>query len=189
MKLFYPFILLFSSLIIASCSSVKVTSDSDKTTDFSKYQTYSFLGWQKESDKILNDFDKKRMREAFKEEFQKRNLKYVEKGGDMAVSLFLVVNKETSTTAYTDYYGGYGGRYRYGSYGWGMGMGSSTTTYSESDYLKGTMVMDVFDEKAGELIWQGVATKTVEENSAKREKSIPKAVTALMSKFPIQPVK
>ncbi|MCG8307750.1 MAG: DUF4136 domain-containing protein [Cytophagales bacterium] len=177
-------IFLFTVCIsILGCSGIKVTTDSEKSTDFSKYKSFSFLGWQDDSDKILNDFDKKRIRDAFKDEFKKRDLKYKESDGDMTISLFLVVNKETSVTAYTNYYGGGGyGRYRRYGYGWG---GSSTTSYSENDYLKGTLVMDVFDEKTGDQIWQGVAVKTVEEKPEKREKSIPKTITALMKKFPV----
>lgn len=169
-------------VLLTNCSSIKVTSDSEKDTDFSPYKTYSFLGWQNESDKVMNEFDKKRMRDAFTGEFQKRNLKFVEEGGDMSVSLFIVISKETSVTAYTNHYGGGYGRYnRYGG-GWG---GSSSTSYSENDYLKGTMVMDVFDEKSGDQIWQGVAKGTIQEKPEKREKSIPKTVGALMNKFPI----
>jgi len=178
---------LIIGILLSSCSTIKVTADMDKTVDFSQYKTYSFLGWQKESDQLMNEFDKKRIHEAFGAEFDKRGLKYVESGGDMAVSLFLVMSQETSVTAYSDYYGmgGYGRYNRYG-YGWG---GSSTTTYSESDYLKGTLVMDAFDEKTGDQIWQGIATGTVTENPEKRERSIPKNVAALMSKFPVEPVK
>ena len=176
------FIVLFG-VLLANCSSVKVTSDSEKTTDFTQYKSYSFLGWQNDSDKIMNDFDKKRMHDAFKSEFQNRNLKFVEKGGDMSISLFIVVSKETSVTAYTNHYGG-GGYGRYNRYGGGWG-GSSTTSYSENDYLKGTMVMDAFDEQSGEQIWQGVAKGTVQEKPEKREKSIPHTVSALMKKFPI----
>jgi len=173
------------ALILSSCSSVKVTTDQAKDADFSQYKTYSFLGWQKDSDKIMNDMDKTRMHDAFKKEFAVRGLEYVSEGADMAISLYLVVNQETSTTAYTNYYGGYGGRYsRYGS-GWGGGYAS--TTYSESDYLKGTLVMDTFDEKSGKQVWQGIATSTVQENPQKREKSIPLNVAALMKEFPIAP--
>ena len=184
-QLRFYIVVIISISMFFGCSSVKVTTDSEKHTDFSKYETYSFLGWQENSDKIMNEFDKKRMREAFKNEFDKRNLKYVEEGGDMAISLFIVVSEETSTTAYTNYYGGYGGRYsRYGRGGWGGG--HSNTTYSQEDYLKGTLVMDVFDEKSGDMIWQGVATRTVQEKPEKRDKSIPKTVGALMNKFPVK---
>jgi len=178
---------LLIGILLSSCSTVKVTADMDKTVDFSQYKTFSFLGWQNDSDQIMNEFDKKRLQDAFGDELDKRGLKYVESGADMAVSLFLVVSQETSVTAYTDYYGG-GGYGRYNRYGYGWG-GSSTTTYSENDYLKGTLVMDVFDEETGNQIWQGIATGTMTENPEKRETTIPKNVAALMSKFPIEPIK
>ncbi|MCK5700867.1 MAG: DUF4136 domain-containing protein [Cyclobacteriaceae bacterium] len=186
MKKIYVFPVLILAIFLSSCASVKVTSDQEAGTDFSPYKTFTFLGWQDDSDKIMNEFDRKRMRDAFTAEFAKRDLQMVSEGADMTVSLYLVVSKETSTTAYTNYYGGYGGRY--GRYGGGWGGGSASTTYTESDYLKGTLVMDVFDEKSGQQIWQGIATGTVNEKPAKREKSIPYAVSALMKKFPIDPV-
>ena len=169
-----------------SCSPVKVVTDQDKTVDFSQYKTYSFLGWQNDSDQIMSEFDKKRMHEAFLSEFTARGLEFVKEGGDMAVSLFIVVDQKTSVTAYTDYYGS--GGYGYRRYGGGWGYGYSTTTYSESDYLQGTLVMDVFDTTSKDQVWQGVATSTVTEDPSKRETSIPKKVAALMKEFPV-PVK
>jgi hypothetical protein len=186
----YAFPVLILAFFLSSCATIKVTSDQDKETDFSLYKTFSFLGWQDNSDKIMNEFDMKRMRDAFNAEFAKRDLQMLSEGADMTISLYLVVSKETSTTAYTNYYGGMGGRYgRYGGgWGGGYGGGSASTTYTESDYLKGTLVMDVFDEKSGQQIWQGIATGTVNEKPEKREKSIPHAISALMKKFPIDPV-
>jgi len=185
MKNISLFSLLILGILLASCSSIKVVSDTDKTVDFSKYETYSFLGWQENSDKILNDFDKKRIRDAFISEFEARGMKYVNENGDMAVSLFIVVDQKTTTTAYTNYYGGgYGG---YSRYRGGWGYGSASTTYSESDYMEGTLVMDVFDGTTKDQVWQGIATATVAENPDKREKSIPKKINALMKKFPVQP--
>ena len=163
----------------------KVTTDVDESVDFTKYDSYQFLGWQDGSDNVMNDFDKKRMRDAFQSELKSRNLKLAESDGSLAISLYVVVTKETSTTAYTSYHGGTG----YGRRGRGWGNGYSTTSYSESDYLKGTLVMDVFDSETKELIWQGVATGTVNEKPEKREKSIPKMIKKLMKKFPIKPAK
>lgn len=172
--------------VITACSSIKVTTDFDKTADFSNYNSASFLGWQDDSDKLLNDLDKQRIRTAFKNELENRGIELVKDGGDMAISLFLVVDHKTSTTAYTNYYGGAG--YGYRRAGWGWGGGHATTTYSESDYLQGTLVVDVFDASQKELVWQGVGTATVQEKPQKREKSIPKAVNAIMKSFPIAPI-
>ncbi len=173
--------------ILSSCSSVTVVSDVDKTVDFSQYKTYSFLGWEKHSGDKLSDFDKKRFKDSFANEFAARGLKHVESGGDMEISLFIVVDQKTSTTAYTDYYStGYRGYRRYGG-GWGSGY--ATTSYSETDYLEGSLVMDVFDGSSKEQVWQGVAKATVTEDPQKREKTIPRNVSALMSKFPIKKMK
>ncbi len=184
MKTLLTFIISLSFVI---ANAQKVTIDIDEATDFSKYSSYQFLGWQDESDKIMTDFDKKRMRDAFQEELDARNLKGVDSNADMAISLYIVVNQKTSTTAYTNYHGGTGYGYRRGGRGWGNGY--STTSYSENDYLEGTLVMDVFDAESKELIWQGVATGTVKEKPEKREKSIPKSVAKLMKKFPIAKTK
>lgn len=171
---------------ISSCSTVKVVADVDKNVDFSVYKTYSFLGWQDDSDKLLNDLDKKRVRDAFANEFNAREMSFVENNGDLDITLYFVVDQKTSTTAYTDYYGG--GYRGYSRYGGGWGNGYATTTYSESDYLVGTLVMDVFDGTSKEQVWQGIATSTIAENPAKREKTIPSKIKALMNKFPV-PVK
>jgi len=168
----------------------QVKSDYDKNANFSEYKTYTFGGWVKDSDKILTDFDKKRITDALSNEFSSRGMSYVESGGDAVITLFIVVNQKTSTTAYTNFNGGMG---YYGRRGWGMGYGgmglSATTTYNQNDYLEGTFVVDMYDSKSKELIWQGIITSVVKENPEKREKSIPKKVKKLMKKFPVKPMK
>lgn len=183
----------FAILLMAGCSSVKVHSDQDDSVDFSQFKTFQFLGWAEESDKILNDLDKDRIQKAFAAEFDKRNLKYVESNGDMAVSLFIVVDKKTSVTAYTNHMGtggwGYGAGWGwYGGYG-GIGMGTSTTTYSENDYLEGTLVLDVYDTDSKKMIWQSVGQKTIEENPKNRERNVAYVAEKIMKPFPIEPVK
>jgi hypothetical protein len=164
----------------------QVKSDYDKDTDFTKYKTYTFAGWQKDCEKQLTEFDQKRITDALKAEFENRGLTLVDKMGDAKVSIYIVLQKETSTTAYTDYTGGLG----YGPrWGWGAGMGSATTTYSQNDYTVGTLVVDMYDEDSKKLVWQGVIQSTVKEKPKQREKSIPKNIRKLMRDFPVNPKK
>lgn len=175
--------------ILSSCgSSVDVVSDHDASVDFTKYKTYSYLGWSKNSDQLINDFDKRRIESAFAYEFERRGMKYVLAEGDVEVSLFLVTEQKTAVTAYTDYYGGHYGGYRYGGYPGGWGMGMSTTTYQASDYAVGTLVCDVFDGKEKRLVWQSVGSKTIENSSVERDKSIPAAIAKIMAPYPVQPI-
>lgn len=181
-------LLLLAFVAATNLAFAQVKSDYDKKADFAKYKTYAFAGWQKDSDKQLNDFDKKRILEALKSEFDARGMSLVETGADATISIFVVLDNKTSTTAYTNYTGGMG--YGMGR-GWGMGyggmgMGSATTTYSKDDYTEGTLVVDMYDEAGKSLVWQGVITKTVKEKPEKREKSIPKNIAKLMKEYPVE---
>jgi hypothetical protein len=184
--------LILAVVIMASCSGVKVTSDYDKTVDFTKFKTYSYYGWTEESDQILNRFDKERIENAFGDEFEKRNLKFVEKDGDLIVSLFIVVEQKTSKTAYTNHFntgglGYYDYDYDYGV-GWGgMDMGTSTTQFNERQYEVGTLVCDVFSSESKKMIWQGIGEGTVDADPKSNETGIPKVVAAIMAKFPVEP--
>ncbi len=181
---------LFLVVLFAGQLYAQVKSDYDKKADFTKYKTYTFKGWEKNSDKILNDFDKKRILEAFRDELDAREMTKDDNSPDVAITLYIVVDNKTSTTAYTNYNGGMG--YGVGRWGWGMGMGgmaSSTTTYSEDDYKQGTLVVSFYDESSKNLVWQGVLTKVVNEKPEKRDKSIPKNVKKLMKRYPVKPMK
>lgn len=183
----------FSIILLGSCSTVKFNSQKDGDVDFSKFKTMSYYGWTKESDSILNEFDKKRIESAFAQEFKDRGLTFVEKGGDLIVSLFIVVDQKTGTTAYTNHYGaggpyGYYGGYRYGAR-WGWGMGYATTSYSEYDYMVGTLVCDVFDAETKNLIWQGTVSGQIDDNPKNRERNIPRIAKELMKRYPVKPIK
>ncbi len=179
------------AFIFSGCSSIKVTADYDGSVDFTKYKTYSYIGWTEKSDVIINEFSKRRLEAAFASEFNNRNMKYVLADGDIEVSLFLVAEQKTAVSAYTDYYGGYGGYGYYGmsvgggyGYGpaWGWGAGHSSTSYHEYDYTDGTLVCDVFDGAEKKLIWQSVASGTLGDNPS--SKSIIQTVKKIMSLYP-----
>ncbi|MEA1898720.1 MAG: DUF4136 domain-containing protein, partial [Bacteroidota bacterium] len=89
---------------------------------------------------------------------------------------------------------GYGGYYGYGPrYGWGpgYGMGNSTTTYNEYNYTVGTLIIDIYDAKAEQLIWESVGSKTItqDQDSAAKEQNIKKTANQMMYKYPVKPVK
>ena len=108
-------IVLMFCVFFYDTASAQVTYDYDKEADFTKYKTYSFGGWQEDSDKLINDLDKKRILESFKSEFTQRGMEYVLGDADVVVTLFIVIDEKTSTTAYTDYMGaGMGYGYGYG---------------------------------------------------------------------------
>lgn len=169
--------------LLASCSPVTVIADTDSETDFSRYRTFSFLGWQADSDQQLDEEDKQILYEAFEKEFNARGLTYVEQGGDMDVSLFIVFNERSAVSAYNRYTGTAHGAYDLYDSGWAYGYGN--TKYSQRAYQVGTLVMDAFDGKTKKQIWQGTVQSKVTADRASRARSIPKKVGLLMKKFPV----
>ena len=170
---------------IFSCSNVTFTADYDKEADFTKYKTLSYYGWAKDSDKIINEFDRQRIEGAFATEFMKRGIELKQTGGDIVVSLFIVLDEKSGTTAYTTHVGT--GGWGYGP-GWGWGMGYSTTNYQDYQYTVGTMVCDVFDAGTKKLVWQGVVSGNIDDNPNSRERNIPRVVQEMMKKYPVKPI-
>jgi hypothetical protein len=176
-------IMLSGNMIIA-----QVKSEYDKTVDFTKFKTFTFKGWQKDSDKQIDDIDKKRVEDAFKAELGSRGLTRDDDHPDLSITLYIVIEEKTSISSYDQYHGGLGYD---GGRGWGlgykgMGTGSANTTFEEEDYKQGTLVIDFYDEQSKKLIYQGTFNSKINENSKKRDKSIPKNVGKLMKKYPVK---
>lgn len=49
----------------SSLSYSQISSEYDKSVDFSNYKTFTFAPWQAGSDKVLNDIDKNTLETAF----------------------------------------------------------------------------------------------------------------------------
>lgn len=168
-------------------SMAQVSYNFDKETDFNQYKTYSFLGWQKNSGELINDLDKQTLFDAFKSEFAKRGMQYVKEGGEMMVSLYLVIQEKQQVEAYTNYTGSYGLARPWG-YGAGMIGGTANTTVNTYDYQEGTLVMDCYDETTKKLLFQGTYKGVIQAKAQKRDKTIPKNVSKLMKNYPVKPV-
>jgi hypothetical protein len=61
-------------------------------------------------------------------------------------------------------------------------MGTSTTTSTE--YVVGTLLVDIFDAKGKNLIWRGVAQDELSNKTEKNIKKVAKATDKLFKDFP-----
>ena len=184
---------IFIITILSSCSSFKVDSDVDNTIDFTQFRTFEYWGWAEDSDQVLNRFDKERIESSFAEEARKRGMSRVKSNGDVIASLFVVGQVKTQQTAHTTTMGrgGMGGMNRHGMRqpGWGWSAAHSTTVINESQYLEGTLVIELYDQKDKKLIWQAVGTKRVRDDRQRRAEEIPLFIAAIMKKYPVDPRK
>lgn len=172
---------------MTSCSGVKVVTDLNKNADFSSYKTYNFMGWQDADSELFTKSDLKLIQDSFLSEFERRGIKPGNANADMQVSCYFVTGTETAYSGYNDYVGGRSSGYNHYYTGWGVGY--SGTSSKQRSKLVGTLIMNVYDGKTKDQIWQSVATGNVNENpKTDRSKLIPGKVSSVMRKFPIRPL-
>ena len=94
------------TLSVSYVSRGQVTTDYDKSVDFTKYMTFDFAGWQEGTTERLNQLDAERILIALTKDLNGRGIFMDGSTPKMIMVLFLVVDHKTSTTAYTNYTGG-----------------------------------------------------------------------------------
>ena len=181
---FLPVLLLL--LFISSCSSVQVSSDYDKGTNFSEYKTYAYF--KEGIDKVkLNDLDKKRILNAIDQELAAKGFIKTDENPQLLVNIFTKSQQEVNITNNNNYPYFYA---PYGYYGWGYSPywgGSNTTTVSTS--VEGKLYIDMIDVQKKVLIWQGVGTGYIDNarTPEKKEQKIQEFVQSILANFPPQP--
>ena len=145
---------------VASAQSVH--TEHDPSFNLSAYRTYH---WAKTDPVQGNDILNERIMSEVDAAMARRG--WTKAPADQA-DLAVVVNVTTQPQQKLEtFYTGWGG------WGWG-GWGPVETTVHT--YLKGTMVVDLFDAKTKKLVWRGVATETVSDNPAKNAERINKSI-------------
>jgi hypothetical protein len=157
-----------TGLVLAS-----LNTDYDKSVDFGKYHTYSWIGV-----KAVDDIWSRRIQDDVNQALSAKGWTLATGGGDAAVSaLGSSKNVQSLNTFYDGMGGGWGWRR-----GWGGGMGEATTTVENTPV--GTLVVDIFDGKTKKLIWRATSSETLSNNQDKNDKKLEKDVTDMFKKFP-----
>jgi len=170
-KLLLPILIL---LIAASCATVNVSSDFDKTATFPAYKTYAFT--PEALNLNIEELNRKRILTAVENELSLKGFTKSE-NPDVLIDIKVTGEKKQTATATTS--GGYGYGYRYG---WGGG-----TTYVNYDsYTEGTVFINMIDASKKEVVWQGRGVGTIDPTASaeKREKNINYAVKQIFTKYP-----
>ena len=168
------FVLMGMMLLFAgNLSAQQVKTDYDRSANFGKYKTYS---WEqvKTQDPLYVD----RIKSAVNAALAAKGWTQVASGGDASIiAIEMTQNQQTLNTFYDGFGGGWGWR-RFG----GGGFGEATTT--TETYKVGTLVVDLFQTKSEKLIWRGVSSDTLSNNSDKNIKNLNKGVEKMFKQFP-----
>lgn len=157
-------------LFLASCSTVKVTTDYDTKTDFNTYKTFAF--YKKGIDKVaISDIDKRRILRAIESEMLQKGMTK-SKNPDIIVNIFAKSVKKVNV--YNNY-----------NYFWRPWYYGPNFATQMSQYNEGTLFVDIIDNKKKELVWQGIGSGAlVMNNAAKKDARIKEFVAKIMEKYP-----
>jgi Domain of unknown function (DUF4136) len=172
-------------LLLAATSALgqDVRYNFDKDTDFSKFKTYKWVVLK--DAKQLDDLVDKQIKTAVDAQLATKGLtKTDDDKADLYIGYQAGVGQEKQFTSYSSGWGYGGGWYGGGWYGGPGGM--STTTGQTSTIYKGQLALDMYDSSHHDLVWRGVASKTIDPKAKpdKQEKNLNKAVAKLLKDYP-----
>ena len=178
-------IVFLSTLILFFATSSAFAQDVrynfDKNINFSKFKTYKWVILKDAP--TANDLVTKQLKDAVDAELATKGLTKI---NDDTANLFIGyqagVGQEKQFTSFSSDWGYGGGWYRGGWYGPGGG----TTTGSTSTIYVGQLVLDMYDSANRDLVWRGVASKTLDSKAKpdKQQKNLAKAVKKLLKNYP-----
>ncbi len=169
-------------LVVSSCSGLKVAQHFDEEIDFTQHKTFFIMPPDPFIDLHVNKYDKELLIHYIAEEMKARGYKQNEATGDLVVNMSLIMNDKTGFTNYNQYYHMSGYRF---VYTWGYGYSGG---YYQYTIKKGTLIIDVFDNRLKKLAWQAIGNGSVEEDEIKRSKNIPHVIQKMFYKYPVKKI-
>jgi len=173
-----PLLILLAVLVITTSTyGQKVSIQSDKSADLSKFKTYS---WSKDV-RARNPIIGEMIRNAVDQEFASHGFTKVESEGDLRVVFAAAIDFDEAIS--------------YGT--WGNAAGNPLQTgipaFGQAwTVTKGMLVVDVFERSTNNSLWRALAKDSLSHppsndmvTDAKRvQKTVKKAVTKMFKQFP-----
>ena len=153
-------------IALAACSTMTVSTDYDRGADFARFRTFAV----RPADGVRNRLQRERFERAVTSQLAARGLTPASGRADLLVVVHVRLDRETQidTTRF-----GYGwGRWGY----WHRG----TTVTTVRQVPVGTIVVDLVDAAGNQLVWQAVATDTIDQRATPEERD--RHIEAIMKK-------
>jgi hypothetical protein len=173
--------LLLAALLIGWVAGVpaqaqKVRIDYDPDFDASKIETFAWSFTPETSLAEESPFLHSRIVNAIEYQLTLAKLRQVDRDADIQVTYHATGSEELrlDTTNW-----GYG--YPSNWYTYGPGYGYSTTRVT--NYVKGTLIVDVWDTASEKLVWRGTATLTAVRDSDIVDNKVDKALAKMIKKW------
>ena len=160
-------------LLVTSCSSVRVSYDYDKETDFSNYSTYNYYP---DMETGLGQLDEKRLLNVLDITLQIKGIQFSEEP-DFLINIRSELFQAPQNTSVGVGVGGTGRN---------VGGGVSVGIPVGGRKMAREVRFDFIDAKKDELFWQAMATASFRENDNPigKEQKLAELVDKVLSKYP-----
>jgi hypothetical protein len=161
-----------AAFLLASCETVQVASDYDRSANFANYHTFTIT--QREHKGIPDPLVAARAEDDIKQGLQRRGytLATDPASADFTVDFSIGAKDRIDINSYLAMYGGpFIG-------GWGNNV-------DVRQYQEGTLAVDIFDGRTHRPVWHGWAKKAVSRKDIEQPAApVSKAVDSVLGKFP-----
>jgi hypothetical protein len=164
--------LTMAALVLAALAGAQdVTYNFDADANFANYRTFKWVeipGGVKVDDLIA-----KQLTSALEAELTKKGLsKTAGDNADLLVGYQVAIRQERELSMYDT--------------GWGRWGRAGMTTATTTTLKIGSVGLDMYDASKKQLVWRGIATKTIDEGAKpdKRQKNIQKGAVKLLKNYP-----
>jgi len=165
-------------VVLHGCApAIKVNTDYDRAASFSSFNSFTIVDIRGKGE--VSELNATRIKRSITEVMIEKGFVETGEGADLLVNAVTVVKNKREITASTNYYG-YGGIYRPYGY-WG---GGTTTTFNSYDYVDGSLIIDIVNNKEQKLLWQGIGNAEIDKMPDNPDQFMLKAVKKIMAGFP-----
>jgi len=144
----------------------KVSTDSDPSAPFATYKTYTWTAGTPSP----NPLGEQRIHDAVMAQLAAKGLVQATGAPDLYVATHVTAREEQQLVST--------------GFGYGAWWGGGTSTTSVHTYVKGTLIVDLYDAKTKKMVWRGTATGTASDKPEKNAEKVNKALSKLFARYP-----
>ena len=194
-------------VMLVGCSTTynAVSSDYDKSVDFTKYKTFAWLPDKADTSNTPynNEIIRNNIRNYFGLCMSDRAYTFDAENPDLLMQLVItntkkerVISSYPSSYYYRPYYYGshyyspysYGYHYRnYSTYRYGYSGYPGYSTIQKEKYVNGSITLNLIDRKANKLVWSGIAEGDIYDPTQISSDLHP-AVHSILDEYPVKPL-
>jgi hypothetical protein len=155
----------------------EVHIDYDRWARFTTFKTFAWVDSPENTLADVSPLMHERIKTAIITQLSSGRLKLAEKDPDLYVTYYAEASEQLRLSTMSLGYG------YPGSWYWDPYWGGAYSTTTATTYTQGTLIVDIWDARAGTLVWRATASSVVSSDPEKNAKKIEKMCKKMAEKW------